>query len=177
MNHRSRASKATVKPKKRLLRAGVLALSGMLLVGGITVNGTVNAFERPVAAAAYELGPGIYPNGIGIGSFRHSDGSQVYCLEIAVPIKLGNKIDGDFSTVSAIPELSAASYTSPFGGVYRDIYAPALTDQKLLRQINWIYNNYGLTNSDQQAAAVQMAIWSVCYYSGANQGYLDLYAS
>lgn len=177
MNHRSRADKATVKPKRRLLRAGVLALSGMLLVGGITVNGTVNAFERPVAAAAYELGPGIYPNGIGIGSFRHSDGSQVYCLEIAVPIKLGNKVDGDFTTVSAIPELSSASYTSPFGGVYRDIYAPALTDQKLLRQINWIYNNYGLTNSDQQAAAVQMAIWSVRYYSGANQGYLDLYAS
>lgn len=155
--------------KRGMRRAGALLLTGLLVTGGVSVGGML--FSAP-AANAVELGAGVWFGGdVGAGSFKHSNGTIVYCAELGKATVMGN--NPAMGATSSLPAYHTATFMIS-GQTFTDIGTGALSG-KALEQFNYVLSRYGSTNDNAQAGAVQIALWKI-RSAGSTQGYKDALA-
>lgn len=150
-------------------RASALLLTGLLVTGGVSVGGML--YSVP-AANAVELGAGVWFGGdVGAGSFKHSNGTIVYCAELGKATVMGN--NPAMGATSSLPAYHTATYMIS-GQTFTDVGTGALSGTAL-KQFNYVLSHYGSTNDNAQAGAVQIALWKI-RSAGSTQGYKDALA-
>lgn len=152
-------------------RVGARKLSTILLAGSLLAGaavGTASTVFLPASSAqAVSLGAGVWFGGnVGAGSFIHSNGSIVYCAELGRATVMGN--NPAMGATAALPAYNAASY-SINGQTFTNVGTGELSGAGL-QQFNWILARYGSTADNNQAAAVQIALWKL-RAAGSSAGY------
>ena len=143
--------------KIRVLLASLLAgfISATVLVGLPGGQGE--------QAHAYSFGPGIHINPEeSIGSYQHTNGTLVYCVEM--PIVIDEQASA--TPLQEMPMLEAVNQPLRFTVHTGQSFNPPITAPELygdtLKQLNWIVKQRGQTGDNQQAAAVQLASFRRC---------------
>lgn len=169
---------STVRRKpRRMQRILALSLAGVVIGGG----GAASAFMpgSPFAVEANAVSPangmgGGYPggnnSGFSLGNFNHNSAGFVYCLELGV-----TTLQGTHPTMSNSGTAPAYSFNGTKfveGNTYSNISAPALSGDRIV-QMNYILERWGQTSNNNQAAAVQLAIWEL-RRSGSSADYQRL---
>lgn len=156
--------------KIRVLLAALLAgfISATVLVGLPGGQGE--------QAHAYSFGPGIHINPEeSIGSYQHTSGALVYCVEM--PIVIDEQASA--TPLQEMPTLEAVNQPLRFTVHTGQSFNPPITAPELrgdtLKQLNWIVKQRGQTGDNQQAAAVQLALWKL-REPGSSKSYQDMLA-
>ena len=169
MSTTTEAGKSFFRPTQhsRARKVTTLALAGLVLISGFSVADVITSTTSAQAATPYV---GLYyDNGEGAGSLMHSDGTQVYCLEIVRVNRDG--VDAPLISTDTLPAISGSSGFN--GGNYPNVFVPE-ANSETVRQINYVLSKWGQTQDSQQAAAVQLAVWQL---RGGSGDFDSLYAS
>lgn len=163
------------RPGSRRRRATAALMAILLLTGGTTAATQTLGTSQAFAASQ---GPAIQITSAGttLGSIYRSDGTQVYCLELFRMFDMGSA-EPVLATTASLPGGTGGFYSADLG-MNGPVTAsqPAVTGS-LLNQLRFVLGKYGITADNEQAAAVQLAVWSIRGI-GADAGYqqiLDLF--
>ncbi len=162
MSTTTEAGKSFFRPTQhsRARKVTTLALAGLVLASGFSVADVITSTSSAQAATPYV---GLYNGrGEGVGSLMHSDGTQVYCLEIVRYNEVG-RVDAPLVSTGTLPAASGGVFIN--GSVYPSVTVPE-SNSETVRQINYVLSKWGRTQDGQQAAAVQLAVWQLRGGSG-----------
>ena len=178
------ASVGLNKPKRSrrgiAKKAVALALAGFL-VGTTGYSLSLVSEDTPFAidaaeavTNAYGMGggyPGGNNSGYSVGNFNHSGSGVgfVYCLEMGLSAPAGNPAMSNSSTAPAYQHPGQVFIE---GRTYNGPGASAMSGNNL-RYMNYILERWGQTNSNSQAAAVQLAVWEL-RRSGGNSEFVRM---
>lgn len=150
-------------------RIVAMALAGAVLgSGGVALQAMAPQSAFVQSAHAVSTGPGKWDGaGAGLGAFRHSNGTLVYCSELGQTVDQSNSPGMD--RTGTLGAYNSQMYMI-HGNTFNNVGVGAISGDRL-QQINYILHQWGQTGDNTRAAAVQLAIWKIRAEVGATSGY------